>query len=214
MEPAELSTTLKPFFTQRAEKSVEGKPYSRNTVRANSFLSGQNFFLVLFKESRFPLFGISIQAGKRSSRSITERSCATGIDFFYKAQASNFQRRPWSPAANQLGMNASERFSNLACFNTISTSERETVKTNARWTRWPFAQNNNKPAEVLHLKARERRKSVHLQALHILHILCFTDANSQTETHFFLVKFLSSSSEYMNQTRQVFEFLIQGALRE
>ena len=71
-----------------------GKPYSRNTVRANSFRSGQIFFLVPFKESRFPLFGISIQAGKRSSRSITERSCATGIDFFYKAQASNFQRRP------------------------------------------------------------------------------------------------------------------------
>ena len=71
------------------------------------------------KESRFPLFGISIQAGKRSSRSITERSCATGIDFFYKAQASNFQRRPWSPAANQLGMNVPESFSNLACFNTI-----------------------------------------------------------------------------------------------
>ena len=107
------------FFTQKAEKSVEGKPYSRNTVRANSFRSGQIFFLVPFKESRFPLFGISIQAGKRSSRSITERSCATGIDFFYKAQASNFQRRPWSPAANQLGNYAPESFSNLACFNTI-----------------------------------------------------------------------------------------------
>ena len=78
MEPAELSTMLKPFFTQKPEKSVEGKPYSRNTVKANSFRAGQNFFLVPFKESRFPLFGISIQAGKRSSRSITERSCAAG----------------------------------------------------------------------------------------------------------------------------------------
>ena len=103
MEPAELSTMLKPgfFFTQKPEKSVEGKPYSRNTVKANSFRTEQNFFLVPFKESRFPLFypasrvsfdlprkiegdsarrvplfGISIQAG--SSRSITERSCATG----------------------------------------------------------------------------------------------------------------------------------------
>ena len=64
MEPAELSTMLKPFFTQKPEKSVEGKPYSRNTVKANSFRAGQNFFLVPFKESRFPLFGISIQAGK------------------------------------------------------------------------------------------------------------------------------------------------------
>ena len=32
MEPAELSTMLKPFFTQKPEKSVEGKPYSHNTV--------------------------------------------------------------------------------------------------------------------------------------------------------------------------------------
>ena len=29
-----------------------------------------------------------------------------------------------------------------------------------------------------------------------------------------LVKFLNSTSEYMNQKRQVFEFLIQGALGE
>ena len=50
--------------------------------------------------------------------------------------------------------------------------------------------------------------------LHILHILCFTDVNSETETHFFLVKFLNSKSEYMNQKRQVFEFLIQGVFRE
>ena len=50
--------------------------------------------------------------------------------------------------------------------------------------------------------------------LQILHILCFTDVNSETETHFFLVKFLNSTSEYMNQKRQVFEFLIQGELRE
>ena len=33
MEPPELST----FFTQKPEKSVEGKPYSRNTVKASSF---------------------------------------------------------------------------------------------------------------------------------------------------------------------------------
>ena len=50
--------------------------------------------------------------------------------------------------------------------------------------------------------------------LQILHILCFTDVNSETETHFFLGKFLNSTSEYMNQKRQVFEFLIQGALRK
>ena len=74
--------------------------------------------------------------------------------------------------------------------------------------------NNNKPAEVLSSQAGKRRKSVHLQVLHILHILRFTVVNSETETHFFLVQFLNSPSKYMNQKRQVFEFLIQGALRE
>ena len=32
------------FFTQKPEKSVEGKLYSRNTVKANSFRAGQIFF--------------------------------------------------------------------------------------------------------------------------------------------------------------------------
>ena len=56
--------------------------------------------------------------------------------------------------------------------------------------------------------------SEYLQVLQILHILCFTVINSESKTHFFLVKFLNSTSEYMNQRRQVFEVLIQGALRE
>ena len=43
MEPADLSTMLKPFFTQKREKSVEGKPYSGNTVKDNSFRAGQIF---------------------------------------------------------------------------------------------------------------------------------------------------------------------------
>ena len=88
IEPATLSTMLKPFFTQKLEKSVEAKTYSRNIVKVNSFRAGHIFFLVPFKESRFPLFGISIHAGKRSSRSITKRSCATGIDFFHNAYTS------------------------------------------------------------------------------------------------------------------------------
>ena len=68
--------------------------------------------------------------------------------------------------------------------------------------------------EVLHLKGENDKKSVHLQVLQILNIMCFTDVNSETKTHFFLVKFLNSTSDYINQKRQVFEFLIQGALRE
>ena len=76
------------------------------------------------------------------------------------------------------------------------------------------AQNNDKPAEVLHLKRENDEKSVHLQVLQILHSMCFMDVNSETKTHFFLVKFLNSTSDYINQKRRVFEFSIQGALRE
>ena len=44
MEPADLSTMLKPFFTQKPEKSVKGKPHSQNTEKANSLRAGQTFF--------------------------------------------------------------------------------------------------------------------------------------------------------------------------
>ena len=73
-----------------------------------------------------------------------------------------------------------------------------------------FSSKQQQPAEVLHLKRESDEKSVHLQVLQILHILCFTDVNSETGIHFFLVKFMNSTSENMNQKRQVFEFLIQG----
>ena len=121
-------------------------------------------------------------------------------------------------AANQLGLNAPESFINSAWFNAIfyfgkRLQKERPWKPTRNETRWPLAQ-NNKPVEVIHLKRESDEKSVHLQVLQILHILCFTDVNSETETNFFLVKFLNSTSEYMNQKRQVFEFLIQQALRE
>ena len=75
-----------------------------------------------------------------------------------------------------------------------------------------FSSKQQQPAEV-QFKRESDEKSVHLQVLQILHILCFTDVNSETEIHFFLVKFMNSTSENMSQKRQVFEFLIQGALR-
>ena len=43
------------FFTQKPGKSVEGKPYGRNTVKARFVPGWTDFFLVPFKESRFPL---------------------------------------------------------------------------------------------------------------------------------------------------------------
>ena len=119
---------------------------------------------------------------------------------------------------NLVWINAPESSANSAWFNTIFYFGKR-LRKERPWrptrdeTRWPLAQNNNKPVKVLHLKRESDEKSVHLQKLQILHILCFTDVNSETDTHFFLVKFLNSTSEY-EPNRQVFEFSIQGALRE
>ena len=65
-------------FLYAEARKVSGRKTIKSQHCESQFVPGwTEFFLVPFKESRFPLFGISIQAGKRSSRSITERSCAT-----------------------------------------------------------------------------------------------------------------------------------------
>ena len=71
-------------------------------------------------ESRFPLFGISIQAGKRNSRPSLKDLARQGLISFTK------HKRPISSeglevlyAANKLGPNAPESFANSAWFNTI-----------------------------------------------------------------------------------------------
>ena len=92
------------------------------------------------------------------------------------------------------------------------TSEKEAVKTNARWNPVTFCSKQQQAGWSTSSQARERRKiSPPSSAPDFTHILCFT-VNSETKTHFFLVKFLNSSSEYMDQKRQVFEFLIHGLL--
>ena len=133
MEPAELSTMLKPFFTRKPEKSVEGKPYSHNTVKANSFRAGQIFFLVHFKEIiRDKVFKLA---------SISKRSCATGIDFFHKAQASNFEAKTLKSSMQQISLvwilrKVLQIRHGLTPF---SASEIEAVKTNAKWNPVTFS---------------------------------------------------------------------------
>ena len=99
---------------------MERKPYSRNTVKANSFRVGQIFFWFPSRKAVFHLFGISIQAGKRSFRSSLKDLARQGLNSFTK------HKRPVSSedlevlyAANQLGLNAPESFANSAWFNTI-----------------------------------------------------------------------------------------------
>ena len=108
---------------------MEGKPYSRNTVKANSFRAGQIFFPVPFKESRLPLLLIRNKYSSRQTNPSLKDLARQGLISLTKHQ------RPISGedlevlyAANQLGLNAPESFA-----NSLSTSElREAVKTNAR----------------------------------------------------------------------------------
>ena len=92
----------------------------------------------------------------------------------------------------------------------FSTSEREAAKTNTRWNPVTFSSKQQQPPEVLHLKRESDEKSVHLQVVQILHILCLTDVNSETEIHFFLVKFMNSTSEYMYMNQKAPSFWSQG----
>ena len=123
---------LKPFFTQKPEKSVEGKSCIQSQHCESKFVPGwTDFFLVPFKESRFPLFGINIQAGKRSSTDPSLKDLARqGLSSFTKRKRSiSSEDIEVLYKADQLGLNAPESFANSAPF---STSERQAVKTNAR----------------------------------------------------------------------------------
>ena len=98
---------------------MEGKPYSRNTVESQFVPGWTDAFLVPFKESRFSLFGISIQAGKRSSRSITAklkdlaRQVRQGLISFTKhARPVCSEDLEVLYVENQLGLNAPKSFAN------------------------------------------------------------------------------------------------------
>ena len=80
-------------------------------MKANSFRAGQTL-IVPFKESRFPLFGISIQADKRSSRSITTKDLARqGLFSFTKHKCPvSSEDLEVLYVENQLGLNASDSF--------------------------------------------------------------------------------------------------------
>ena len=106
------------FFTQKPENSVEGKPYSRNTVKANSFRTGQIFFSGYLQRKPFSIirdkyFKPVNEALDPSLKDLTRQ----GLISFTK------HKRPISSedlevlyAANQLGLNAPESFSNSALF--------------------------------------------------------------------------------------------------
>ena len=119
MEPAELSTMLKPFLRRR-QKSQWKENHTVATLR-EPIRSGLDrfFFLVPFKESRFPLFGISklFKPANEALDPSLKDLARQGLISFTK------HKRPISSedleVLQQIPMNAPESFSNLACFNTI-----------------------------------------------------------------------------------------------
>ena len=148
---------------------MEGKPYSRNTVKANSFRAGQIFFPVPFKESRLPLLLIRNKYSSRQTNPSLKDLARQGLISLTKHQ------RP------------------------ISGEDLEVL----------YAANRLK----YFISSERATKNQSTFKCYRFYTLCFTDVNSETEIHFFLVKFMNITSENMNQRRQVFEFLIQGALR-
>ena len=133
METAEFSTVLKPFFTQTPEKSVEGKPYSRNTVKANSFRAGQIFSgslqrkpFSIFRDKVFKL------ANKALDPSLNDLARQGLISFKKHKRPISSEDLEVLYAENQLGRNIPESLANSARFNPFSASEREGVKNNAR----------------------------------------------------------------------------------
>ena len=100
MELAELSTMLKHFYV--GARNISGrKTIQSQHYGSHLFWAGQIFICSPQRKPFSIIRDRSIQAGKRSSRFISERSCATRIDFFHQPQASNFQRRPWSPLCSK-----------------------------------------------------------------------------------------------------------------
>ena len=118
MEPAELSTVLKHFYVEA--RNVEGKPYSRNTMKAirsglDRFLSGS--------PQRKPFSIIRDKAFKPANEALD----ASLKDLARQGLISSTKhKRPISNedlealyAANQLGVNTPESLVNTAWFYTI-----------------------------------------------------------------------------------------------
>ena len=114
MEPAELSAMWKRFFTQKPEKSVEGKPYSRNTVKAKSFRAGQTFFWFPTKKAFF-----HYSANEALDPSLKDLVRQRLISFTKYKRPISSKDHEVLYAANQLGLNAPESFANSTWFNTI-----------------------------------------------------------------------------------------------
>ena len=120
MRPAKLSTMLKPFFTQKPEKSVEGKPYSRNTVKANSFRAGQIFSGFLQRKPiLIVLYEVFKPANEALNPSLKDLARQGLISFTKHKHPISSEDLEVLYAANQRDLNPPKSSANSAWFNTI-----------------------------------------------------------------------------------------------
>ena len=120
MEPAELSTMLKRFFTEKPEKSVKGQPYSRNTVKANSFRAGQIFSGSLQRKPiSIVLYKVFKPANEALNPSLKDLARQRLISFTKHKRPISSEDLEVLYAANQRDLNPPKSFANSAWFNTI-----------------------------------------------------------------------------------------------
>ena len=106
------------FLTQKPGKSVEGKPYSCNTVKANSFRAGQIFFGSLqrkpFSITRDKVFKPANEALNPSLKDLVRQRL---ISFTKHKRPISNEDFEVLYAANQLGPNPPEILANSSWFN-------------------------------------------------------------------------------------------------
>ena len=165
------------FFYAEARNEVSGRKTIQSQNCESQFVPGwTDFFLVLFKEiTRDKVFKLANEALNPSLKDLAQQGLIS-LNFTKHKRPISSEDLEVLFAANQLGLNPPESFAISAWFNIILyTWEREAVKTNARWNPVPFSSKQQQQVGwSTASQARTRRKSVHLQVLQILHILCFT----------------------------------------
>ena len=109
MEMTEIVNHVETFFTQKPEKSVEGKLYSRNTVKANSFRAGQIFSGSLQRKPFSIIRDYKVQKPVNEALNLARQEL---ISFTKHERPISSEDLEVLYAANQLGLNAPESFAN------------------------------------------------------------------------------------------------------
>ena len=117
MEPAEIVNHVETFFYAEARK-VSGRKTIQSQQCENQFVPGwTDFFLVPFKESRFPLFGtiqskVHKPANEALNPSLKDLARQELISFKKHKRPNSSEGLEVLYAANQLGLKAPESFPN------------------------------------------------------------------------------------------------------